>query len=168
MGNTLSIPILLVAAIFQATFVPQIRLLGGGPDLVFLIVLSWSINTRLEDGLIWAFVGGALVDLLSAAPTGSSLLGLLFVIFLVAGLGQQVYRIGFLLLGGLAIIGTIFTQGSLLFAVALAGFRVEWNTAISYIILPTLIYNLILIWPIYWIVRRIQRAIGQPGRTLAS
>ncbi|HRF94610.1 MAG TPA: rod shape-determining protein MreD, partial [Aggregatilineales bacterium] len=65
MGNFLSFPILIVAAILQATFMPQIRLLGGSPDLVFLVVLAWSINAELDSSVLWAFVGGISLDLLS-------------------------------------------------------------------------------------------------------
>ena len=64
MGNFLSIPLLGVAAALQASLMPQIRLLGGEPDLVFLLVIAWAINRELEDGVIWAFVGGILLDLL--------------------------------------------------------------------------------------------------------
>ena len=51
MGTYWSIPLIALAVVLQATFIPQIRILGGEPDLVFLLVLSWSINGRLEQGV---------------------------------------------------------------------------------------------------------------------
>jgi rod shape-determining protein MreD len=138
---------------------PQIRLLGGMPDLVFLIVLSWSINTRLEDGVIWSFVGGILYDLLSGAPTGTAALGMLFVVFGISGIGQQVYSIGFLLLAGAVIVGTIFKQLILYFVLTLSGFEVEWLVMIGYVLVPTLIYNIALIAPVYWFIRGIQKRV---------
>jgi rod shape-determining protein MreD len=159
LGNFISLPILFIAAVLQATFVPQVRLLGGGPDLVFLIILSWSINARLEQSIVWTFVGGIMIDLLSAAPTGASVLGMLLVIFAISGIGQQVYNIGILLLVGAVVIGTIIKQAVLFFILTLAGFEIDWMVAAAYIVAPTIVYNLALIWPIYWFMRRIQRRV---------
>src|SRR5690606_32117310 len=106
----LSLPILLIAAALQASFVPQIRLLNGGPDLVFLLVLAWAINADLEESVIWAFVGGICQDLLSAAPTGTSVMGMLLIVFAISGIGRQVYRTGFVVLVGMVLVGTLLQQ----------------------------------------------------------
>lgn len=159
MGRFLSVPFLIIAAALQASFVPQIRLLGGGPDLVFLLVVAWSINSELEEGVVWAFVGGIAQDLLSAAPSGSSVMGLLVLVFAISGLGRQVYRIGIATLIGLVLAGTLAQQIILMIILALSGFRVEWLTDFSYVVAPTIFYNLILIWPVYWFVRVVQRRI---------
>lgn len=164
MGNYLSIPILALAAVVQATFVPQIRLLGGGPDLVFLIVLAWSINIRLDGGVTWAFVGGILQDLFSAAPTGTSAVGLIMVVFAVNQLARQVQRVGIVLLLGLALAGTLFHQLTMILLLGLLGFRVDLIGDLSDVVLPTMLYNLILILPVYWIMRRIQRRFATDSR----
>jgi rod shape-determining protein MreD len=160
-ANVLSLPIMLLAAAIQASFVPQIRLLGGGPDLIFLLVLAWSINADLDSSVVWAFVGGIMIDLLSAAPTGSSVMGLLFLVFATSGIGGQVYQIGFTILVGLVMIGTLVQQVTFMMVISLAGFRVSWLEDFSYIIAPTMLYNLVLIWPVYWFVRRLQRRLDR-------
>lgn len=159
MGNFISIPILAIAASLQASFVPQIRLLGGGPDLVFLLVLAWAINSRLEDGVIWAFVGGVMLDLLSYNPTGTSVLGMLLIVFAISGLGQHVYRIGFFLLVALVLLGTMLQQFLMMFILTMSGYPVDWAVGLSYVMAPTIFYNLVLIWPIYWFVRRLWRRL---------
>jgi rod shape-determining protein MreD len=165
MGNFLSIPILLFAAVLQATLVPQIRLLGGGPDLVFLLVLAWAINSNLETGVVWAFVGGMMQDIMSAAPLGTSVLGMLILVFAISGLGQQVYRIGFIALVGLVLLGTLMQQIIVMIMLVLAGFVIEWSLSLTYVVAPTLLYNLVFVWPIYWFVRRVQRRISQDTLT---
>ncbi|MEO1441171.1 MAG: rod shape-determining protein MreD, partial [Chloroflexota bacterium] len=102
-----SLPILILASAAQASVVPQIRILGGGPDLVFLAVLSWSVNSEFDESLTWALVGGILQDLLSAAPTGTSALGLIVVVFIVHLLNQGLYRVGLPLLTLLVVTGTV-------------------------------------------------------------
>ncbi|TVR18945.1 MAG: rod shape-determining protein MreD [Anaerolineaceae bacterium] len=163
MASFLSFPILITAAIMQATFLPNMRLFGGAPDLVYLLVLAWAINANLTNSILWAFVGGLAVDLLSVQPLGTSTFGMLLTVFVINGLGDQLYRIGVLTLIALVFVGTVVQQISILGILALTGFAVDWLYGLSYIIAPTIVYNLIAIWPVYWFVRRVQRRIERRG-----
>lgn len=166
MGNFLSIPILALAAILQASVVPQIRLLGGGPDLVFLLVLAWAINANLESGVTWAFVGGIMQDLMSAAPLGTSAMGLLLLVFAISGLGQQVYKIGFVMLVALVLFGTLAQQILIMLVLTFSGFTMQWGHNLTFVIAPTILYNLVLIWPVYWLILRLQQRVARTGRSL--
>jgi rod shape-determining protein MreD len=157
MGTYWGIPLIAIAVILQATVMPQIRILGGQPDLVFLLVLSWSINGRLEQSVTWALVGGIAQDLMSAAPTGASALGMILMVFGIEIIKQQVYRIGFLLIIGLVIAGTVLQKVVFMIVAALSGFTIYPLDSFAYVILPTIAYNLVFIGPVYWVVRRIQR-----------
>ena len=159
MGRFLSLPILMIAAALQASFVPQIRLLNGGPDLVFLLVLAWSINADLEESVIWAFAGGISLDLLSAEPVGTSVVGMLLIIFAISGIGRQVYRTGFVVLVGMVLVGTLLQQLIIMIILWLTGWHINWLQDLGTIVAPTIFYNLILILPVYLFVRRVQRGI---------
>jgi rod shape-determining protein MreD len=160
MGNFLSIPILAIAVALQASFVPQVRILGGGPELVLLLVTAWAINAELRDSLIWAFVGGIMQDLLSLAPLGTSTLGLLLIVFGISGLGQQVHKIGFVLLVAITLVGTLVHQLVVMGVMTFTGLAVDWVAGFTYVIAPTMLYNLALIGPVYWAIRRLQRRVG--------
>lgn len=157
MGTYWGIPLIVISVILQATLMPQIRILGGQPDLVFLLVLSWSIHGRLEQSVTWAFVGGIAQDLMSAAPTGASVLGMILLLFGIEAVKQQVYRIGFLLIVGLVIAGTVVQKTVFMVVASLTGFTIHPIENFTYVILPTIAYNLVFIGPVYWVVRRIQR-----------
>lgn len=164
-GSSLwSFPVMAIVAVLQATIVPQIRLLGGGPDLVYLTVLAWSIHADLDSSVVWAFVGGICVDVLSNNPTGTTSMGLLLTVFAVSGIGQQVYRIGIVILAGIVLLGTTIQQLTIMGILTLSGYDVQWLTSIGFVVAPTILYNLVLIWPIYWIVRRFQRRIERRTR----
>jgi rod shape-determining protein MreD len=152
----------------QATLIPQIRILGGQPDLVFLLVLSWSINGRLDQSVTWAFVGGIMQDLLSAAPTGASVVGMLLLIFGMERLKGQVFHIGLVLLVGLVIAGTVLQKAAFMIVAAFSGFTINPVANFTYIILPSIAYNLVFIWPVYWIIRRIQRRAARRQRVISS
>ncbi len=167
MGNYLSIFILALAASLQSSMVPQIRILGGEPDLVFLIVLSWSVNTGLEERVVWALVGGIMQNLLSAAPLGASSMSMILIVFAIDVIRRQVYRIGLPLLVLLVIFGSLFHQLVLMLILSMVGFEIQWLGSLSYVVAPTIAYNLVLIGPVYWFVHRIQRWMSGSRQTLA-
>ena len=168
MGGFLSLPILIAAVALQTTFVPQIRFWDGGPDLVFLCVLVWSVHAPLEQGVAWALVGGILQDLMSVAPVGMSSIGLVVIVFVVSSIARQVNRVGFVILTGLVLAGSLFQQASVWTLFALWGFRVDFLDDFGFVIVPTIIYNLVLIWPVYVFLRVIQRRVTDPRRVFAS
>ena len=43
-----SIPIFALAAVLNATVMPEFRLGGGAPDLVFLLVVCWALLSDYE------------------------------------------------------------------------------------------------------------------------
>lgn len=171
MGSFISLPILLLAALLQASILPLVFPIGGGPNLSFLFVLAWAINGELRQSVVWALIGGLLLDLLSALPLGTSSLGMLILVFVISGVGQQVYRIGIPLLGSLTLLGTFFYEMLVIVLIDLyellglmptdrVGFNPNWLQDITIIVLPTMFYNVLLIWPIYWWMRRVQRRVA--------
>lgn len=161
MRNYAALPILLITAALQATFAPQIRVFGGTPDLTFLCVLAWAITADLEIGVLWAFAGGILTDLLSAAPTGASVIGLLLIVFGIDALRRQFVNISLPLVILLLIGGTVLQK--LVFAVVmiLSGFDINLFEYSIYVVAPTLAYNMIFALPVFWFMRRFKpRRVG--------
>jgi rod shape-determining protein MreD len=164
MGNYLSLPILALAAVLQSSVIPQIRFLGGGPDLVFLCVLAWAIHARLEEAVTWALVGGIIQDLLSATATGTSAVGLVLIVFGVCQIAGQFHRVGFLLIVGMVLVGSLVQQLTLMLLLPLTGFQIDPIRDFGYVVLPTVLYNLVFIWPVYGFIRRVQRRFASNRR----
>jgi rod shape-determining protein MreD len=170
MGSFLSIPLLALAAALQASVIPQFSILGGRPDLIFLMVIAWALNSSLEEGVIWAFAGGILKDLLSAVPTGTSVVGLVILVFAVTYVRQQIYRVSIISLVWITLLGGLLQQLIILVIMMLTGFQPAYLNRLglapllsdfTYVILPTMIYNLVLIFPVYWLIRRIQKRVSR-------
>ena len=118
------IPILLLAAVVQSTLLENIRILGGRPDLVLLLAVTWSIIRGAHDGAIWGFMGGMFCDLLSASPFGLWTFVLTLVGFLagqpwVHALGPTVMRLALM-----SAIGTLLAHTLLLILMVLLGYPV--------------------------------------------
>jgi rod shape-determining protein MreD len=165
MSNFLSLPILALAAILQVTVIPRISVLGGRPDLVLLIVLAWVLNATLEQGIVWAFVGGICTDLLSAAPLGTSATGMIILAFMIHTVRQQLYTVGLFTLIWVVLLGTLVQHIVITLILALTGFAPAFAARLGYAVIvqqltsfvfPTMIYNLIAILPVYGLIRRIQ------------
>ncbi len=149
MGRYLSLPILLIAAILQSTIVPEIRIGNGGPDLILMLVLSWTLLADIEEGVYWAVVGGVIQDLINGIPTGTSALALVVVMFVVSmGLGP-VGRHNLIIPPLVAVAATAAYQ--LLMAALLAAFgrSVPLGYMLTYVTLPTALFNVILMLPIF-------------------
>lgn len=59
-----------VAALIQSTVLPFAATGAGGLDLVLVIAVVWTMALGLEGGLVWAFLGGLIIDVLLMRPLG--------------------------------------------------------------------------------------------------
>jgi rod shape-determining protein MreD len=172
MGLTPGIPLLILAAVLQASVLSLLFPLGGGPDLVLLLVVAWAFNAELRSSVLWAFIGGLLLDLLSAAPLGTSSLGLVIIAVPIAGVGGRVYRLGPLWIFGITLAASLFFEAYRVLIVDLmqlvgvipsdTGFTPSWTVDFAAVVLPTMLYNLALIWVVYFFARRIQKRVLSP------
>ena len=76
----------------------RINLWGARPDLMLLVVLVWAVVRSMDEGMVWGFVGGLIIDLFSGGPLGTTALALLTVAFLTGqpwgqGIGSPVIRL---------------------------------------------------------------------------
>jgi rod shape-determining protein MreD len=154
MSLQLGLPLMLVATLIQAIIFPHLRMYGGQPDLVVLIVLVWAILDPKQEGMIWAFVGGLCLDLFSGVPLGITSLVLVPIAYGVGLTEAQVYRtsvlLPFILAGG----GVVaYHIGYLLAMRFVVGMSVIWLQVIWYVTLPSLLFDMILIMPALWILR---------------
>ncbi|HEY0443028.1 MAG TPA: rod shape-determining protein MreD [Candidatus Limnocylindrales bacterium] len=66
-----------VAALLELTVAPSISVAGAHPHFVVMLGVIAVVATGLETGLVWAFVGGLLLDILAPRPLGSTAFTLL-------------------------------------------------------------------------------------------
>ncbi|MCU0465898.1 MAG: rod shape-determining protein MreD [Anaerolineae bacterium] len=171
MGIFYAFPIMIAAAVLQAVFIPQLDLIGVGPNLIFVIVVAWALNAPLPQGVVWAVVGGIASDLMSAMPLGTSALGLAMVVFVMNALGTQFYQLGILVLLLMGLFGTFFYEFYRLamldffhlvgYIPADAPFVITWGSDIPTVIAPVMLYNVAMILPVYVLLRRLQRRLPE-------
>lgn len=82
-----------VAAIFESTVTDYLRVGDAQPHLVFVLAVIWTVAAGLESGLVWAFVGGVVLDTLAQRPLGSTAFALLITVGATGFLARALARL---------------------------------------------------------------------------
>lgn len=170
-GRYLSIPILGLAAAVSAGLMPHlisfaVALLSdltpilentrGQLNLGLLLVITWAIRASLTESLIWAFVGGIFIDLLSILPLGTSSFALILIAFAVSAVSHQLYRVRLIALLLMTILSTVFFQLFTYQMLALLGHSYHLPSLIRLVVLPTVVYHLVMVLPVAGLARLMQ------------
>jgi rod shape-determining protein MreD len=148
----LAIPLLILAAILQASVMPHLAVWGVFPDLPLMLVVSWGLLRGSRQGAAWGIVSGLSVDLLSGAPLGASSLAATAVGFLAGKARVAALRGTFLPLGT-AFLGTVIYDLAFMLVLAISGRPVVWAETIVRIVLPSAALNALLTLGVYWLMR---------------
>lgn len=155
MSLQLGLPLFFIAALLQATVLSKLRVLGGQPDLIVIIVLAWATLDPDREGMAWAFVGGLFIDLFSGTPLGISSLVLIPITYLAGLTETQVYRTNILLPLILVAAGAFSYHVGYLFLLRfLVEEPVAWSEALWYVTLPSVTFDVVLIIPFLRVLRR--------------
>lgn len=158
----LALVILATAVVLQGTLLSRLRILGISPNLLLVIVVSWSLAHGVRDGLLWAFIGGLGVDLVSGLPLGTSPLALMPCCSL-AGIGRHsIYAQSVFWPMLLVALATPLHGWIVLLIQQFLGMPVDWLNSTVHVILPELILNVLLTIPVYTGLRWIAAQIGVP------
>jgi rod shape-determining protein MreD len=131
------------AALFELTVGPYLRIAGVQPHLVFVLGVVLTIAVGLEAGLVWAFVGGLALDVLTARPLGSSSFALLLCVGAASLFGRLFARVR--PLAPVIAVPVLSLLYSMVLFVALGalGFKVPASDPIE-TVLPSVLYDTVL------------------------
>jgi rod shape-determining protein MreD len=147
------LPIMALAAVAQSTILTHYHFYSGTLDLGLLIVLGWSLTGESGGGVVWGFMGGLCLDLLSGGPFGSMTLGLTVVAYL-AGLTEGRFWGSHVLLPlAVALLGTAVFHAVNLALLSATGYAVSWGGGLAAVVLPSALVNTLLMLPIYYALR---------------
>ncbi|MEO8436977.1 MAG: rod shape-determining protein MreD [Chloroflexota bacterium] len=82
-----------VTALLELTVGPYLRIGIAQPHLVLVLGIVVTVAIGLESGLVWAFVGGLILDVLAQRPLGSTAFALLLCVGVTAALGRLFIRL---------------------------------------------------------------------------
>lgn len=162
----LMFPLLTGVALIQTTLLSRVSLVGARPNLMLLVVLIWAVIRGLDEGLVWAFVGGLILDLMSGGPLASIALALGAAAFLAGQslaeeVGSQAVRLIFL-----TALGSVAYHLALLLILDWSGRGVDWAFSLARVAGPSVLLNgmlaPIVLPPLAWL----ERATREEGLAL--
>ncbi|RLC93666.1 MAG: rod shape-determining protein MreD [Chloroflexi bacterium] len=157
----LSLPLLTGIALIQSILLSRVSLKGARPDLMLLVVLAWAAVRSVDEGVVWGFVGGLIIDLLSGGPLGATALALTLAAFWAGQSWGQGFGIALIRLLLLALLSTATYYLVLLIILAWTGHAIDWEFALLHVAGPSVLLNTILTpfvrQPLAWLSSRIRR-----------
>lgn len=156
MSLHIALLLFLPAAVIQSAVLSHLRVFGGQPDLIVIIVLAWATLDRDIEGMVWAFVGGMFLDLISGTPMGISSLALVPIAFVVGLTEAQVYRNNVFLPIVLTAGGAVAYHIAYLVLMRIFSDTVlPWSEALWYVTLPSVMFDVILVIPALSVLGRL-------------
>jgi rod shape-determining protein MreD len=171
MGYYIGVVLLAIAVVLQSSVlhtlyvtVPFVDVqISGQPGLMLMLVLAWSVHATWEEAFFWAFCGGLMQDLLAITPLGTSIIPLLLVIFVIRSLADSIDFITPVLLPVFAGVATGLQYAIIIVVLTLLeNYPVNPLRIAEQFILPAAVYNVVFIWPVYIILRRVQKRLPEP------
>jgi rod shape-determining protein MreD len=102
--------IIATLAIAQAALIPAINLLTIGPNFVLVLILVWSAESGMAEGVIWTMPVGILLDLLALDPLGANTLALIPVAIIGGLASRRLFHSGVIFPMLLVVVATIVHQ----------------------------------------------------------
>jgi rod shape-determining protein MreD len=149
---------LIGAAIVQSTLSPYMTIGGVHPDLVLILVISWTALHDLEEGLTWALIGGLSLDFISGAPFGVFSLAMLVVTVAASLLQNRILGGGIVMPLSLMFPLSLLFNALALLLLGLLGWPFNWIEAFSNVLLSVALFNtgvMVLVFPLLFFLNRV-------------
>jgi rod shape-determining protein MreD len=148
-----------LVVLIQASLLARVRIFGAQPDLLLVTVVCWSLIAGITQGLVVAFVGGILLDLVSGLPVGASSLALMPVCFLSSLGRSSVYHNNLWLPVLLVALATPLHAWIILLTRQLRGAPIDWLGTTTHVILPEIALNIALTIIVMRVLWRLNRGL---------
>jgi rod shape-determining protein MreD len=133
----------IVAALLESTVIPYLQINGAQPHLVFVLAVIVTVVGGFDRGLVFAFVGGLLLDVLTERPLGISAFALLLSVGGVAVLSRVMSRARPIVpIVATALLSVVYSMSLFVTYTALQG-SVPRGNAIA-LFLPGIVYDVVL------------------------
>lgn len=160
-----ALAVVFFAALLQAVVVSSTFVFGGAPDLLLVVVVALGLLRGSVAGAVLGFVGGLVIDVVTLDTLGVTSLVLTLAGFWAGRYAETTGRgralAPLLSVGVITVLAAIF--GLVLHY--MLGEAVSAHQALLTTLLPALLLNLLLAYPVYWLVRKLvgERVVLEPS-----
>lgn len=153
----LAVPVMMILAIAQTAVLPHFPIYGLVPQLPLLVAISWGLLRGVDEGVLWGFVAGLLLDLFSVSPMGLTSLAFMVAILIVTWIDVALPTSRVFLPMLLAALATLIYLLLYFLGLQLLGRPVSFQSVTA---LPgVVLLHGGLVLPVYWLMYAIHRTI---------
>ena len=146
-----------MVVILQSAVISRVTLLAGYADLVLIVLAAWSLKAEATASWLWAILGCIMVSFVSGMPWPIVFAGYLFVVLLAQLLRKRVWQAPLLAMFSVVFVGTLAMEMFALVVLNLLGRPLPFGDSIGFIILPSVLLNLLLAIPVYVMMQDLAR-----------
>ncbi len=151
----IAIPVMLVLGVVQTAVLPHFSPFNLVPQLPLLVALTWGMLRTIDEGIVWAFIGGLMMDFFSITPLGVTALGYMVAVTAVLW-AQEALPTSRLVLP--LLLATLATAISLIFnLILLRLFGMISTFQVAATLWPLVLINAVIMLPVYWLIYGIDR-----------
>ena len=148
-----------ILAILQTSLGGHLAVRGLIPAIVLILVVNWGILRGVDEGMLWALIGGICLDVFTSWPIGTNTVALV-VVASVVSLGQGTFMRTHALLPP----ATVFAATILFYLVALfilesTHHQVDWRAALQGVAFPAALFNAVLNIAGFRLTERLERRV---------
>jgi len=129
-----------VTALLELTVGPYVRIADAQPHPVLVLGVIVTIAVGLESGLVWAFVGGLVLDVLAQRPLGSTAFALLLCVGGASIISRSLSRLRPIVPIGAVVVLSLGYSMILYAAFNALGIRITASDPLG-LILPSALYD---------------------------
>jgi len=122
-----------------------------------VLVIGWTVLRGLQEGVIWALIGGISLDFLSGAPFGIFTLTMFLTAFVAGFFHGRIFGSSVVLPLGLAFPLSLFFNTVGLLFLNILGRPIAWLDAFSNVLLPAALYDtgaMVVLFPLLYLLNR--------------
>ena len=159
MSYYIAVPLLLFAALIEASVLPLFRVFGVQPNLTLLILIAWTTVRGQQEVLYLIPFAGLFLGLVESAPIGTALIALAPIALFHELQGLRLREGRLVLTVAFTIFATILYDLVYVGVHAASGEAGSWGTAFLDVTMPSIVLNAVIIVPIYALVMLLSQDI---------
>ncbi|MHC1741119.1 MAG: hypothetical protein AB9897_08435 [Anaerolineaceae bacterium] len=152
-------PILILLLIIQTAIVRYIPLFSGTADLLLLWLVCWGLHNQGKNVWIGAVFAALIVSFVSAIPWYATLASYLLVVIISRYMNRRFWHNPLIALILVVFICGCFEYFTQYLVLIMQGYGIVLIDAMRFVIVPSVLLNLLLAIPIYAIVNDMTRWI---------
>lgn len=135
-------------------------MLHGAADLVLLVMLSWILQIEEKSHWVWGVIAGLLIGISSAIPFWLPVVGYLVVVGIITLFQKRIWQVPLWILLVSTFIGTIVVYSLEIVYLWIIGVPIDLLQALNTILLPSLVLNMVIVYPVYGIIGEIIKLVS--------